>query len=181
MSEMIATQMTLAEYLTQPETTQITQLIRGAFIVNPPLDKHQEVVGKTFVTLSQKIRGGTLRIAPTGLYLEALDFYEPDIFWVRPENARCTLRSDGRYWEGAPDLIVEVLSPSTALYDRREKFERYQKHGVFEYWIIDPIAEFIEVWTLTNDTFTRLGLFAPQDTFVSPILDGQQVELTAIF
>ncbi|NJL58191.1 Uma2 family endonuclease [bacterium] len=173
--------MTLAEFFAQPETNRITQLINGEYIANPPLDKHQAVVGSTFVMLSLKTAGGTLRIAPTGLYLQGEDFYEPDIFWVAEGNTRCTLRPDGRYWEGTPDLIVEVLSPSTALYDKREKFAMYENHAVREYWMIDPLAEFLEAWVLTDHRFTRLGTFGPRDTFASPILNSQTIDLAEIF
>jgi Uma2 family endonuclease len=104
---------------------------------------------------------------------------QPDVFWVSSENEKCKLRDDG-YWYGPPDLIVEVLSPGTARQDKVTKFAIYERHGVREYWIADPVYQNIEVWTLADGRYTRLGLFRVGDTFTSPVLN-QPVDVSAIF
>ena len=82
---------------------------------------------------------------------------------------------------GAPDLVVEVLSPGTAKYDRQQKYEAYQQHGVGEYWIVDPLHEVVEVWTLGEaGLFQQQGAFAGDDTFQSTIL-GESISVKAIF
>lgn len=76
-----------------------------------------------------------------------LCYLEPDILFVG--RAPAALVTD-RGVEGSPDLVVEVLSPSTATRDRGIKLERYRLYGVPEYWIVDPDAESIEVWSLAD-------------------------------
>lgn len=71
----------------------------------------------------------------------------------------CRLGEDG-YWYGAPDLVVEVLSPSTAHKDRGVKFDLYEKHGVREYWLVDPEGRYVEVYRREGERFDRAGVFA---------------------
>jgi Uma2 family endonuclease len=91
-------------------------------------------------------------------------------------DSRCEQGEDG-YWYGAPDLVIEVLSPSTAYRDRRTKFNLYQQHGVREYWLADPEGEYIEVYLLENGLFVRQGAFGKQDSFVSPVLGGLRINV----
>jgi len=112
-----------------------------------------------------------MRPAPTGLHLDERNFYEPDVFWIRPDNGLCTL-VEKHYWHGAPDLIIEILSPSTAYRDRGIKYEMYEKHGVREYWLVDPEAAFIEVYVLAEGRFARLGLFRAGQTFTSLVISA---------
>ena len=86
------------------------------------------------------------------------------MFWVSGADSLCKLGADD-YWHGAPDLVVEVLSPSTALRDHGVKFGLYEQHGTREYWLIDPAAEFVEVFRRENDAFVRFGAFGNAETF----------------
>jgi Uma2 family endonuclease len=82
---------------------------------------------------------------------------------------------------GAPDLVVEVLSPSTAKYDRGGKYEAYEKHAVREYWIIDPLHQTIEIWISGKGRkFDRKGSFSVEDSFDSEVLK-QKVSAKEIF
>jgi Uma2 family endonuclease len=109
------------------------------------------------------------------LHLDDDNSFEPDLFWISPENAQCFLEENGRYWRGAPDLVVEILSPSTASDDRGVKFEVYQKHGVGEYWLVDPEAKFVEVHRLEGRKFARQGVYKPNQPFVSAALSGATI------
>lgn len=80
----------------------------------------------------------------------------PDILFITKERLHIVKR--GRI-EGAPDIIVEVLSPSNWLKDRREKFETYAKAGVREYWIVDPRARTIELFFLREGTYSLIGKY----------------------
>jgi Uma2 family endonuclease len=75
---------------------------------------------------------------------------------------------------------VEVLSPSTARPDRTSKFQLYERLGVREYWLADPAGKYLEVFTLTENGYNRLGAFGPEDTFTSPVL-ARDVSLTTVF
>jgi Uma2 family endonuclease len=180
MVDSIRTQMTSAEYWSLPETNQIEELIDGELVMTPPpLDAHQKSSIKTLAVCIQVITTGELRHAPTGIHFEDGYDFEPDIFWVAPENDHCVLAPDGRYWHGAPDLIIEILSPSTAYRDRGIKFETYEKHGVREYWLVDPEAAFAEIYRLDDGRFVRLGVFRAGQTFTSPVL-GIDVKVDAL-
>ena len=91
------------------------------------------------------------------------------MFWISDTNTSCIL-VDGKYWHGAPDLVIEVLSPSTAERDYGVKFELYQQHGVREYWIVDITNLFIQTFRLENGKFARQGVFGLGKTFASSVL-----------
>lgn len=163
----------LEEYLALPETNRIVELIDGQLVETPlPFDIHQKTLGQLLFFLIQQELKGVLRHAATGVCLDELNFFEPDLLWMSPHNFGCIL-IEGRYWYGAPDLIIEILSPSTAYRDRGIKYEIYEKHGVREYWLVDPEAAFIEVYTLADGRFLRLGLFRAGQTFASPVLNSE--------
>jgi Uma2 family endonuclease len=175
------TRVSSAEFRQLPETNQIQELIDGEIIVSPALHVHQQVLLTIIVFLSNLLRGrGILCVAPTGLSFEEGHDYEPDLFWISPENPNCILDSEGRYWHGAPNLIIEILSPTTAGRDHGTKYEMYEKHSVREYWIVDPAARFLLVYRHTGRLFERVGSFAPGDQFTSTDL-GAAIPVTPLF
>lgn len=171
MTDMAKTRITTAEFLELPESNQIRELIDGEIFVNPPKDAHQGIVGNTHFFLRQTVPNGKVRVAPTGVVFDELNTPEPDVFWVSSENTHCELGDDG-LWHGAPDLIIEVLSPSTARHDRVTKFQLYEKYGVREYWIADPEMPSIEVWFLENKILNYQGVYGLGKTFTSRVLNA---------
>jgi len=177
------TRISAAEYYQLPEYTQrdLIQLIDGEVIIGmPPVPKHQDIVREVLILLGLLARqkGGKAYAAPIEVQLDDHNVFEPDVLYLRP-GSRCAV-GDKRL-TGAPDLVVEVLSPGTARYDRQQKYEAYQAHGVGEYWIVDPAHEVVEVWTLgAGGAFQRQGAFAGEDAFRSVVLD-ETVSAKAIF
>jgi Uma2 family endonuclease len=175
---MLRTKLTAAEFLALPESNQHRELIDGEVVTNPPKAIHQRIVGYLFLYLQNLIPSGEVLLAPVGLYLNDTNLLEPDLMWIGKGSA-CTEGADG-YFYGAPDLIVEVLSPSTARIDKVQKFQLYEQSSVREYWIVDPHAESVEVWFSVNQTLAYHGNF-PRDThYVSPIL-GANIEVARFF
>lgn len=180
--------MTAAEFAELPETTQITELLDGVIFVSPsPKDPHQDNVEDTAGFLRDLKKAGqisgTIRFAPMDVQFDDLNTVQPDVFFVSSDNTRCMLGEDG-YWHGAPDLIVEVLSPSTARRDRIEKFGLYEKYGVREYWIVESSLPSVEVWILTEGLLQLQGTYSPVDDlnlFTSPVLGGLTVDLKTVF
>jgi Uma2 family endonuclease len=170
------TRVTFADYAAMPETNQIVELIDGEIVVNPPRDKHQKALWQMVATLTPLMTKGEARFAPTALHFDDGNSFEPDLFWISPDNHNCVLEENGRYWHGAPDLVVEILSPSTASDDRGIKFETYQKYGVREYWLVDPDAKYIEVYRYEGGKFERQGVFKPHQPFVSAVLGGATID-----
>jgi Uma2 family endonuclease len=171
MLESIRQRLTSAAYHTLPESPQRRELIDGEIVVNPLLYSHQKVLGTIFLSLSQALQGrGELAFAPVGLHLEEGFDLESDLFWVSPQNTACSLGADARYFYGAPDLIIEVLSPTTAYRDTGIKYDLYEKHGVAEYWVIDPTGQQVLVYYREQNRFQRQGSFLSGQPFESAVL-----------
>jgi Uma2 family endonuclease len=177
------TQMRADEFYNLPqyqEEQARIELINGeAKTQMPPILLHQEIAGFIHVLLwlYAAQNGGRTYQAPTEVYLDEENIFEPDVFYLKPDT-KC-IRERKRI-VGAPDLVVEVLSPSTAKRDRQEKYRAYQQHGVSEYWIVDPAHSVLEAWRLQDGEFQRLGAYGPEDTLQSPLL-GQGVAMQPIF
>ena len=172
------------DYYQLPEYQQhdLIQLINGEVIIAmPPILKHQDIVREILILLALIARkmGGKAYDSPIEVRLDDENIFEPDVLYIAPDNLAITEQDEKRII-GAPDLIVEVLSPSTAKYDRQEKYNAYEQHGVCEYWIVDPLHETIEVWTLSDERFQRQGAYADDDTFASVVL-GEPISVEAIF
>lgn len=176
------TRIVAEDYFKLPEYAEndSIQLIDGeVFIGMPPLTRHQEIVGEIFyllLTIAKKL-GGKAFVAPTEVFLDEHNVYEPDVLYIKPDS-HCTVGQ--KHIIGAPDLVVEVLSPSTAKYDREKKYRAYEKHGIAEYWIVDPIHTTVEVWIHDGKAFERVGAFADDDTFDSPQL-AEIINVKTIF
>jgi len=132
-----------------------------------PSSQHQRLVVRLLQVLAGLIPDGDLLTAPMDLYLSGR-IVQPDVFWVAPGTA-CIDR--GTFYEGPPALIVEVLSPTNTANDRVTKFDLYEQNGVSEYWMANPAERYLEVYTLSDSTYQRLGAFRGQ-TFTSPALSA---------
>lgn len=101
--------MTAEEYFDLPETNQIDELIDGEYIVSPPpIGLHQLVVGNFYFFLRSDAPHGQAVISPAAIRFDTDYVLEPDVFWIRP-NGDCKLINN-RYWQGAPDLVIEVFA-----------------------------------------------------------------------
>ena len=168
------------EFLGLPESMLSTELIDGEVLVSPaPELKHQDTVLAMARILEQLMLDGKVRVAPVDVQLDEANVVQPDVLWTAPDS-KC-IPVEGKYLHGAPDLVVEVLSPSTARYDRAEKFGLYEQHGTLEYWLVDSQAQYVEVWRRVAEKFERQGVFGPEDSFESALLDGMQVKLEGLF
>lgn len=180
MADMTRTRTTLEEFQALPESLEHIELIDGELIVSPtPKFRHQNAVGNTFLLL-QKLPQGKVVLSPMDVYLDDENVVQPDVFWVSGAESLCKLGSDG-YWHGAPDLVVEVLSPSTARRDHREKFALYERFGTREYWLVDPEAEFVEVFRREGDVLVRFGAFGVDEHFALSVAPEIALEVAALF
>lgn len=174
MEQTVRARITATQYFELPEYAEydLIQLIDGEVIIGmPPVLKHQRIVRMVLIFLDMiaKQTGGEALSSPIEVYLDDDNVYEPDVLYLVPDS-NCQLGE--KRLKGAPDLVVEVLSPSTAKYDRHEKYQAYEQHGVREYWIIDPLHETIEIWWLDQGKFKRQGAFSTKDTVQSKVLNS---------
>ncbi len=164
------TRMRLEEFKVLPESHQRIELIDGELIMSPTLKySHQRLVFTIAKYINRVASQGETVVSPMDVYIGGEDSLQPDVFWVAPDS-KCKLGDDD-VWHGAPDLVVEILSPSTAKHDKIVKFDLYEKHGVREYWIVDPKNLFLEVYALEEGKFSRRGVFGLGETFPSGTLN----------
>ena len=172
---------TVADYMTTPDDKRY-QLLDGELIMAPsPSDRHQAIIGILFFLLYQyclETGSGIVRMAPLDVHLSEYDLTQPDILFVSNERASIITTAN---IQGAPDLVVEVLSPSTERHDRGYKRTMYARNGVREYWLVDPAAEAVEVLTLKEEGFVTEATYQRGQTLVSPLLPGLSIELNRVF
>jgi Uma2 family endonuclease len=122
--------------------------------------------------------GGILRTAPLDVFFPGADPVQPDILVLLPGWQGSVTR---RGPEGAPDLVIEIISPSHRGHDLLTKRALYARGGVREYWLVDPEARTVEVLTLDRDAFHSIQVASAQDSVISPLLDGAEFPLSAVF
>ena len=177
-----AIKFTYQDYQHTPDD-QRYELLDGELIMVPaPNLGHQRIGTQLGWRLAQFVteRGlGEVFFAPCDVVLSNTDVAQPDLLFVSHERAHLLL--GGANVLGAPDLVVEILSPSTAGRDQTLKRALYAKHGVQEYWLVDPDAQTVTVLRLDGDTFEVVGLYGEGQTLASPTLGDFAVELNEIF
>jgi len=181
------TAMDAAAFDALSETTTRIELINGVVFypnfdeetMSPgPRSVHQRSLLRLVKCIETAQPEGDLLTSPMDVWLNPETRVQPDIFWIAPDG-KCT--DHDAYFSGPPDLIVEVLSPSTARHDKTTKFLLYEQHGVREYWIVNADRAQVEVWVLREGVYALVGTFGAGESFVSPVLGEKTVELTGVF
>ncbi len=172
---------TYEDYAQLPEGAKY-QLIDGEIIeMTAPTVLHQSVSIELGTALKNYVRAnglGRVFYAPIDVYLSETDTPQPDLIFI----AKANLDIIGEQKiEGAPDLVVEILSPSTAYLDLKKKKRLYEKSGVREYWIVDPLEKSIEVFVHEDGQFQLFGRAEGQENLRSKLLPELALEMTALF
>lgn len=177
-----------ADYITWPDEFKCEIIDGVIYEMSPaPNMNHQKIVGKIFVIFSNFLEGKvcTPFIAPFDTRFRNIDGSPDDEIYtiVQPDIAVICDKSKitTSYCEGAPDLVVEVLSPSTGFRDQTEKLQLYEKHGVREYWVVNPEACYIMIYHHNGHEFNKPEYFKAEDTLISRVLEGFRVCLREIF
>jgi Uma2 family endonuclease len=174
---------TYEDWLKLPDDGYRYEVIDGVLYMSPPpLIRHQRSsirIVDIFLAYLKLHPLGELLYAPVGVRLPNQSVpLQPDIVFVRAEHLAIIGEN---YIEGVPDLVMEVLSPSNWLYDRREKLRVYQEAGVPEYWIVDPRAQTIEIYVLEQGVYQLAGQYSRGAVAASRVLPGFEVPVEAIF
>ena len=174
-----AGKLTYADYVLILEDECQHEILDGMHFVNPAPNLYHQTVSRRlqFILYSQIEQRGLGQIfdAPCDVQLSAHDILQPDLIIVLNQNRH--ILSTTRI-NGTPDLIVEILSPSTESRDRVLKRERYQAAGVPEYWIVDPLEHTLEQLILQDGVYQVLP---PNDVVQLTILDGITVRLHEVW
>jgi Uma2 family endonuclease len=172
---------TYEDLLALPDDGKRYEIIEGELFEMPPPNWNHAVtiiaLLELLLPLVAALRG-EIATAPVGVFFPGADPVEPDIVVLLPESPASPAR---RGVEGAPDLVVEVLSPSNRTHDRLTKRALYAQAGVREYWLVDPERRSVEVLSLDRDALRVAQIAAGDETIVSPLLGGAAFPLAAIF
>ncbi len=159
------------------------ELLNGILVRrNAPSGEHQLVQSEIFGNLYNFVKSkkmGMVLGSPTSVVLSDYDAPQPDILFLSNENMH---KFDPEWGiKGAPDLVIEIVSPSSFKADRFDKKQLYEEHGVPEYWLVDPNYRSIEVFTL-KDGHYQIHAFGVDDEKISSLLlEGLEIELSSIF
>jgi len=179
---------TYADYLTWPEDER-WEIIDGiAYMQAAPSPIHQEISGGIFAQLHNYLSGKPCRVyhAPFCVKLTNGDekknddinkVVEPDITIVCDKS-----KIDEKGCNGAPDMIVEIMSPSSIKQDRFIKFNKYEKAGVKEYWIVEPEGKIVSVFVLQeNQRYGRPEIYTEEDKIKVSIFPDLTIDLGVVF
>jgi Uma2 family endonuclease len=177
-----ATKMTYEQYCLLPADGKQYEVIDGELFMTPaPRTRHQKIVVRLTEELSRFVREnglGEVFVAPTDVLLEPHTVVQPDVLFIRKERL-AIVKEDAI--EGAPDLVVEVLSPSTFYKDLRKKMTAYAQFGVQEYWIVDPETESIEICARRDEKLQLVRRFSSGESVESALLPGFRLAVKDVF
>ncbi|MBT9160891.1 MAG: Uma2 family endonuclease [Dehalococcoidia bacterium] len=172
---------TYQDYAKLPEGAPY-QLIGGNLVMTAaPSTYHQIISASLMLTLSNFVHEqqlGVVLYAPIDVYFEETETYQPDIIFISRE--RLNMIEEERI-KGAPDLVVEILSPTTAYYDLKKKFKVYEKHGVEEYWVVDPGDRSIAVYENREGKLALVQEVTRKGKVQSKVLSGFELEVETIW
>ncbi len=177
-----AIKLTYDDYRDTPDDERY-ELLDGALVVAPaPRLSHQRVamrLGALLHVFARERGLGEVFAAPCDVVLSDTDVVQPDLVFVARERER-VLRG-GENVRGAPDMVVEILSPATAARDRSFKRALYAAHGVKEYWLVDPDAGTVTLLLLEEHRFAVAGVYGPGQEITSPTVRGFTLDPVDIF
>jgi Uma2 family endonuclease len=158
-----------------------TELVEGELVVSPIASiRHQRICHRLAVELSAFVERrcvGELFTHPIHIVFDEHTHYEPDLCFIASQTAAII---DESYVRGAPDLVIEVISESNRSHDTVVKYNDYQRHGVKEYWLVDPRENHIRVFALDGSAYQTLGIFAPGERLQSRIFAGLDLDPAAV-
>ncbi|MFW5760471.1 MAG: Uma2 family endonuclease [Cyclobacteriaceae bacterium] len=171
---------TAEEYL-QLEENPNQQLLNGHLIMSPsPSLQHQKIIKILHRYLDQYAlnQGDETYFAPLDVHLDKTNVPQPDLVYIKKENLN---KLSQRGIEGAPDLIVEIISPSNSYLDRYEKKDLYRQFEVKEYWIVDPGNATLEIYQLVREEYKLAQYLVGKGKITSPLLPEFSLNLGSIF
>jgi Uma2 family endonuclease len=177
--------LTYDDLLALPDDGMRHELIDGAHYVTPsPVSVHQLIVGNLYFLISAHVRErklGVAMLAPFDIVFSKYDVVEPDLMYFGADRFKEVVGE--RCAQGPPDLVIEILSPSTRRRDEIIKRRLYERTGVREYWTVDPKLESIKVYRLADGKYPKPEALALEDgdVLTTPILPELELPLNRIF
>jgi Uma2 family endonuclease len=172
---------TYQQYRHLPEDRRY-ELIEGELYMTPsPQEAHQRFSGRLQFQLVKFIEEknlGYIYNAPMDVYLSEFSVVQPDLMFISRDRKGIIKKE---YIQGAPDLVIEILSPGTSSRDQITKKQLYGKYGVIEYWIVDPEAKTIEILTQGNTGLETLRVFNEKMILETTLLPAFTLQVACVF
>jgi Uma2 family endonuclease len=184
MAPQVSARLTYEDYLQLPEDGKQYELIEGELILNPaPVPRHQWIALNVAAELRAYQRqhgGGRAFGAPIDVVLMDDVVVQPDVIFIRTERMSIVGATN---IQGAPSLVVEVLSEGTRRRDETIKRKLYERSGVDEYWIVDPAIDVVKIYRRSGDAFVRAAEIGTETggEITSPLLPGFALDVNVIF
>jgi Uma2 family endonuclease len=173
---------TYDDYIQFPDDGNRYEIIEGELFMSPsPKTRHQRssrILEYDFISFVEKHQPGEVFDAPFDVLLSKTNIVQPDIIFVSNENKKVITEDN---IQGAPDLLVEILSVSTAYNDLVNKKALYEHFAVKEYWIVDPMKEWIEIYILKSGKFELHQRVETSGKITSFLLKGFEITLEDLF
>ena len=169
---------TWQDYLTWPDEERWEVIDGVAYDMSPsPTERHQRIVLNMGSILRTKLGSNPCKVyvAPLDVYLDDFNFVQPDVMIV------CNKEKIKDRIYGPPDMVIEVISPSTSLKDKRIKKALYERFGVKEYILVHPEEMFIERYSLVEGKFREPDIFGPQEVLNLISVEGIDISLWEVF
>jgi Uma2 family endonuclease len=177
-----AVQITAEDYRQMPLGPPYFQLVEGGLYLSPSPDFfHQGVAFRLARKLAEFVENhglGTVQIAPSDVELDEVNVVQPDVYFVSRARRRIITRQGVT---GAPDLVVEVLSPRTAALDLGAKLKAYARAGVTEAWFVDRTKRRVLVYRFAEDATKPAAELRTKDTLTTPLLPGFALPVKEVF
>ncbi|HEX5501591.1 MAG TPA: Uma2 family endonuclease [Thermomicrobiales bacterium] len=179
---MTKTLLTYRDLLETPDDGRRYELIEGEVIVSPAPDGEHQIALKRFVKLLLRAEAagyGRAYFAPLDIVFDEAEHNtaQPDAFFLHRDNPHRVTR----VLRGAPDLVIEVLSPSTRAYDLRAKRQLYARFGVRYYWAGDPKAETVQAFDLAGEDYEPPRVLSGSDVLGCPLFPDITMTVAEIF
>lgn len=160
------------------------ELLNGEIVAkNSPSFFHQRISANLFRAMDAQIQTkqlGELFTAPLNVLLDEYNAPQPDLLFIRKERDFILNHSEGTV-EGAPDLVVEILSSTSIRRDRYDKMAIYEQSAIREYWIVDPNNKAVEIFTMRENRYQLASFAAVSGLVQSTVLENFELEVATLF
>lgn len=173
--------LTYADLFAFPDDGVRRELLDGELLVSPsPRRRHQELLGRLYLAIGNHLSVhpvGRVFLAPFDVVFTQRTVLEPDLVFIA--ESRLEILTEANI-QGVPSLVIEILSEPRR--DRVLKHEAYARHGVPEYWIVDPDSDWVEIYRLGQDQrYGKPEILRPNEVLSTDLIPGLQIELRELF
>jgi Uma2 family endonuclease len=182
MMQICAPPITRYDYEQMPEGPPYFQVIEGELVMSPsPNTFHQHIILNLAVICRRHFETqpvGEVFLAPLDVFLSEINIFQPDLLLISRERLSLLTKQG---IEGAPDVVVEILSAGTARYDRSVKRKVYARTGVQELWLVDPETKQMQVYRFAENADTPVETLSAKGIYKCSLFPGLVIEMARVF